>query len=325
MLLLFPSLFILGFNGSTGFVEQSWQPKEKVRIILIGDTGQLPVPNDPHKMNQQQRDYLRNSLQQEQADAIVDLGDLFYWKGPRCKANTDPIQAGQLLDAHIYDYVGGLNTPVFLVLGNHDVGPLSEHFKRRFLGSKSGKSSEARERCYHLQADLHEDIFFPSESYGVDFGPLRMAVLHTSAPYRFWADTEINSFLQEQSDDWTLVAGHHVLRTACDKDEENIVRPWLKEHDIQPDIYANGHAHILQFGIFDEILAITSGSGSKLRTPNCEPTSTEGVRWGAYEFGYAVLEVDTSMMKVHFKNINGIELYCWEKAKGNTTGNICKN
>ena len=80
---------MLGFKGNTGFVEQSWEQKQKVRIILIGDTGQLPVQNDPHKMNQQQREQLRNSLQKEQADAIVDLGDLFYWKGPRCLSIID--------------------------------------------------------------------------------------------------------------------------------------------------------------------------------------------------------------------------------------------
>ena len=75
---------------------------------------------------------------------------------------------------------------------------------------------------------------------------------------------------------------------------------------------------------FDQIMAITSGSGSKVRTPDCEVTNTEGVKWGAYQFGYAVLEVDTSMMKLYFKNINGIELYCWEKTKGSDTGSICK-
>lgn len=322
-LLLFFSSFLLGFKGHTGFVEQSWDQKQKVRIILIGDTGQLPVQNDPHKMNQQQREQLRNSLQKEQVDAIVDLGDLFYWKGPRCRPQDNPIDSGKMLDAHIYDYVGGLDIPVFLVLGNHDVGPLSEHFRRRFLGEQSGKSSESRERCYALQADVHDEIFFPNQSYGIDFGPLRMAVLHTSAPYRLWADAEIDSFFKEQPDDWTLLAGHHVLKTACDKEKENIVLPWLNEHDIQPDLYANGHAHILQFGIFEDILAITSGSGSKLRTPDCSPTDTEGVHWGAYQFGYAVLEVDASVMKLVFKGIDGSELFCWERQKDERYGREC--
>jgi predicted phosphodiesterase len=321
--LLLLSSFLLGFKKHTGFVEQPWSSSEKVRIILIGDTGQLPVENDSHKMNQQQRADLRSSLQMEGADAIVDLGDLFYWKGPRCKANDDPIDSGKLLDAHIYDHVGGLDTPVFLVLGNHDVGPLSEYFKRIFFGAQSGKRHEARERCYRLQDDLHEEIFFPGESYGVDFGPLRMAVLHTSAPHSHWAATEVRSFLYEESEDWTLLAGHHVLQTGCDKENENILFPWLQEHEIQPDFYANGHAHLLQLGMFEQIMAITSGSGSKLRTPNCNPTDTEGVMWGESQFGYAVLEATSSTMKLQFKNLHGTELFCWEQGKNDSTGHVC--
>ena len=320
-LLLLP--FLIGLKRDTGFVIQPWQTSEQVRIILIGDTGQLPVEDDPHKMNQQQRATLRKSLAKEEADAIVDLGDLFYWKGPRCKANADPAISGELLDAHIYDHVGGLDSPVFLVLGNHDVGPMAEYLKRLLFGDRSGKRSEARERCYRLQDDLHEDILFPGESYGVDFGPIRMAALHTSAPHSHWATEQIDSFFKEQPEDWTMLAGHHVLRTGCDKENEHVLSPWLTKNGIRPDLYANGHAHFLQLGLFDQILAITSGSGSKLRTPDCNPTDTPGVIWGESQFGYAVLAVNKAQMQVQFKNLNGVELYCWQREKDNPTGKPC--
>jgi 3',5'-cyclic AMP phosphodiesterase CpdA len=274
-------------------------------------------------MNQQQRQQLRQSMASENAHAIVDLGDLFYWKGPRCKANADATTSGKLLDAHIYDHVGGLDTPVFLILGNHDVGPLSEYFKRLLFGARSGKRSESRERCYRLQDELHEDIFYPGESYGVDFGPIRMATLHTSAPHRQWKTNSIRSFFDQEPEDWTLLAGHHVLRTGCDKQNEDFISPWLLENQIQPDIYANGHAHFLQLGQFDQVLAITSGSGSKLRSPDCTATDTPGVIWGAYHFGYAILEAQKSHITVRFKTIDGQEQYCWSQQRGEPTGTLC--
>ena len=220
--------------------------------------------------------------------------------------------------------MGGLDTPVFLVLGNHDVGPLGEHFKRLIFGPSSGKRNEARERCYRLQEEKHEDIIFPAVSYGVDFGPVRMAVLHTSAPRKEWANEEIASFFNGDSEDWSLLAGHHVLHTACDKLSENVVAPWLKEHNIKPDIYANGHAHLLQLGSFDGTLAVTSGSGSKLRTYEaCRPTDREGVLWGESAYGYSVLEASSEHLRVEFKDIDGQDLFCWYRDRAQPEGYIC--
>ena len=318
------SLPLFAFGGKTGFVEREWPASEELRIILIGDTGQLPVEGDPHKMSEAQRARLRESLAAENATAIVDLGDLFYWKGPKCRAGATPERSGELLDAHLYDHVGGLGTPVFLVLGNHDVGPLAEHFKKALTGGRSGKRSEARERCYRLQEKLHGDMVFPGESYGIDFGPLRMAALHTSAPQRQWAGSEIKAFFEGDKEDWSLLVGHHVLRTGCDKINEDAVAPWLHETGLKPDMYANGHAHILQLGVFGGVPAVTSGSGSKLREfPGCTPTDTEGVQWGASEYGYAVLEVEPDRLRVRFKDIKGSELHCWQRGKDDPSGEGC--
>ena len=299
------------------FVEQDWVHKESVRLILIGDTGQLPVPNDPHKINPQQREALRKNLRAEEADAIIDLGDLYYWTTPKCTRSDGPEESGKLLDEHLYDIVGGLDTPVFLVLGNHDVGPAKEFLKRTILGDSAGQSNRARERCYFLQAELHDEFYFPEVSYGVDFGPIRMAALHTSSPYRKWAPNRISTYFSDNDDDWTLLAGHHVLSTACDKEEENILFPWLHNHNIIPDVYANGHAHFLQLGVFEDILAITSGAGSKLREdPDCSPTDRAGVEWGTSTYGYSVLDVDAQTLRVRFKNYDGVELFCWHQSKG---------
>ena len=324
--LLAVSFWLFGFKRDTGFVIRKWTDHgESVRLVLIGDTGQLPVENNPHKMSALQRQQLRSSLAAEQATAIIDLGDLFYWRGPKCGPKATPEHSGNQLDAHLYDHVGGLDSPVFLVLGNHDVGPLPEYFKKLFLGKRSGKRSPSRERCYRLQENLHDDIIFPAISYGVDFGPVRLAVLHTSAPQKQWADEQIADFLGNNSGDWSLLAGHHVLRTGCDKLREDVVAPWLKETQIKPDLYLNGHAHILQLGVFDGVPAVTSGSGSKLREfPNCEPTETPGVRWGASEYGYAVLDVSPEQLRVQFKDLHGRALHCWQRDRNDPEGTACE-
>ena len=324
-LALCPILF--GFGPPTGFdIHEGPTTDDSVRLILIGDTGQVPVADDPHKMNPEQREQLRRSLAAEQATAIIDLGDLFYWKGPRCRLGTTPQQSGERLDAHLYDHIGGLGAPVFLVLGNHDVGPMPEALKKHFFGNQAGKRSRSRERCYRLQQKLHDDIVFPAVSYGVDFGPVRLATLHTSAPRNQWAANHITDFFADQDDDWSLLAGHHVLQTGCDKTSEDVVSPWLQKSGLKPDLYMNGHAHILQVGVFDGVPAITSGSGSKLREfPHCEPTDTQGVQWGASEFGYAVLEANADWLRVQFKNIAGEKLHCWERDRVNPTGRECED
>lgn len=294
------------------------------RVILIGDTGALPVEGDPHKMTPAQREQLRQSLAAEEAGVILDLGDLFYNKAPQCGPRDDPAEAGALLDANLYDHVGGLAPQVFLVLGNHDVGPYGEYLKRRIFGRRAGKRSTSRERCYTLYAEQHEEMVFPDTSYGVDLGPARIAVLHTSAPHRQWPGEPVQEFLEEDPQDWAIVAGHHVYKTACDKVSEDFVSVRLQEQEITPDLYVNGHAHILQMGVFDGVPAVTSGSGSKLREfPGCEPTATEGVLWGESTYGYAVLDITSETLKVQFKDIAGQDLYCWQRGRDNPAGEAC--
>ena len=243
---------ILTSCASRGFEEAQFplaDPGQDVaRVILIGDTGALPIEGDPHKMTPAQRAQLRESLRGEEATIILDLGDLFYNKAPECKRGDDPERAGELLDANLYDHVGGLAPAVFLVLGNHDVGPYGEYLKRRFFGRRAGKRSASRERCYSLYAEQHEEMIFPDTSYGVDIGPARVAVLHTSAPHRQWPGDPVKEFLEKDNGDWAIVAGHHVYKTACDKVGDDFVGGRLAEQEITPDLYVNGHAHLLQMG-----------------------------------------------------------------------------
>ena len=60
-------------------------PGERLRLIIVGDTGALPVPDDTdaswegsHYNTVETREQLRRSMRAEQADGIVAMGDLVY-------------------------------------------------------------------------------------------------------------------------------------------------------------------------------------------------------------------------------------------------------
>jgi hypothetical protein len=134
----------------------------------------------------------------------------------------------------------------------------------------------------------------------------------------------VKDFLEADEQDWAIVAGHHVYKTACDKVGDDFVAGRLVEQEITPDLYVNGHAHILQMGVFGGVPAVTSGSGSKLREfPGCEPTDTEGVLWGESTYGYAVLDITPQTLRVSFKDIAGQELYCWQRGRDTPQGESC--
>lgn len=313
--------------GSTGFATApDLDAGDSVRLLLLGDTGQLPVDGDPHKMDASQRARLRAALGAQDADAIVDLGDLFYNKAPKCGRGESPEGAGGKLDAHLYDHVGGLDLPVYMVLGNHDVGPIGEWAKRKLLGRRTGKRSKARERCYRLYAQQRPgEMIFPGEAYGVDLGPARLGLLHTSAPERTWPANELKAWLAEDPDDWQILGGHHVLYEVCDKTDEDFVLPWLQDNELQPDLWINGHAHLLQLSVVAGVPAVTSGAGSKLREfPDCDPTAHEGVEFGVSQYGFAVLDITPETLRVSFRDIDGGELHCWQRGRDNPQGEACQ-
>jgi predicted phosphodiesterase len=158
------------------------------------------------------------------------------------------------------------------------------------------------------------DLILPDLSYDVDFGVLKLSVINTNALDLMQARDISASW--ENYDGWRVIAGHHVYRTYHDKAHEDIVAPWLKMNHLVPDIYLNGHAHILQFGIYDGIPALTSGATAKARErPTCPPDCGKGQRFGASKPGYALVTFERSSMTVIFKDTKRRELFRWSKKR----------
>jgi predicted phosphodiesterase len=158
------------------------------------------------------------------------------------------------------------------------------------------------------------ELVLPDLSYGVDFGVLRLGLLNTNALDAAQAKALEASW--KDYDGWRVVAGHHVYRTYHDKVHEDVVAPWLSQHGLRPDIFLNGHAHILQFGVYDGIAALTSGATALSRPrPLCPPDCGAGQRFGTSKPGYALLTVDRASMKVVFKDTTGKELFRWSTTR----------
>ena len=159
-------------------------------------------------------------------------------------------------------------------------------------------------------AATHDDLVLPSLSYSVDYGVALLGIINTNVLSASDGARVAQEFKTHKG--WRLLFGHHVLKTYHDKASEDYVRPWLAEHAIKPDLYGNGHAHLLQFGVYDGIPALTSGATAKLRQrKSCPPDCGSGQLWGSSTRGYAVLSLNKDSLKVVFKDLPGDVLWRW--------------
>ncbi len=265
-------------------------PKERVRIVLIGDTG-MPGPD---------MDAVHRAVAAEVKDYVIVLGDLVYPEAPLCRDGTMSADVRALLDQRIGTALRGLGAPVLLVLGNHDVA----HARR----------DPAREACILAYAAAEPELLMPSRAYTLDLGVAIVALLDSNDLDDEQAAMTRAAFAGHRG--WKLAAAHHVLRCYHAKSGEDTVRPWLTAHDLKPDAWLNGHAHVLQFGVYGGIAALTSGATAAARErPACPPSCGDGQLFGASTPGYAVLELTAKRMDVTFKDTDGNTLFLWRQAR----------
>ena len=273
------------------------EKRDKATLVIVGDTGK-PGAN---------LDAVRKAIKAEPKDLIIATGDLIYPWAPKCRIGELRGSERKVMELHVKKALEGLGAPVLIALGNHDVG------------LKFGRHP-AQESCFFELASESDDLVFPDLNYDVDLGVALISVINTNA-LEAETGTRLSKTLPAFSG-WTIIAGHHVTRTYHDKEDENVVLPWMRTHKLKPDLYVNGHAHFLQFGIYENIPSLTSGSGAKLRErPSCPPDCGEGQLWGVSKVGYALVQLSSEKMIVSFKDTQGETLWTWEKvrkAKGST-------
>lgn len=315
---------------------------DRVRIVFLGDSGNVPdrepcawrpdgsAAEDCHiTVSEQAR--LKRAVRALAPDAVYGLGDLVYPNARGCSRSEGDTQA--LFAATVGQLYADLDAPAWLVLGNHDVGHL--------------RSRDRRVRCLEDFAATVDELHLPSAQYSVDHGVVTVVVLNTNLRDQSdWASAAARA--AQDSGDWVVLAGHHELRTAWEKEGEGAFEPpapgqWLVAEGLRPDLWANGHAHTLQLGTFDArtvddavvderdppepwpVLSLTSGGASKLRAnPTCAP-SRPGVSaddtaacaaphprgmpdFALARFGFAVVDFTPAAMEVRLFDLDGVEL-----------------
>ncbi|MCC6625487.1 MAG: metallophosphoesterase [Deltaproteobacteria bacterium] len=279
------------------------------RIVLIGDTG-MPGPIV---------DRWRRTLAAKDKDAILVLGDLVYPQAPPCPKGVPDLTARRVLDAHLAKALEGLGAPVLLALGNHD--------------TSWDEGDPPREKCVLAFVKPRADLELPAPYYAADFGSAVIVVLSSLALDDAQAAFAKRVFAAARPGARKILAAHHVLKTYHDKIDEDVIAPWLAKHGLVPDLWINGHAHVLQLGVYDGILALTSGTGALPRErPACKrhaPAASgegglapvgvtsrsddgcgPGQLFGSSAPGYAVLDIGADgRFTITFENADGAQLY----------------
>lgn len=266
------------------------------RLILIGDTG------EPGPIVEQ----WRATLIKQPKDAVVVLGDLVYPQAPPCPNGVPDLAARRLLETNLAHALEGLGAPSLLVIGNHD---------------RSWVEGEApREKCVIAFAKGRPDLRLPAAHYAADFGAFVLVVLDSNA-----LDDKQADFVKQVVDSHPkarlVLAAHHVYKTYYDKEDEDRIRPWLEAHHIRPALWLNGHAHILQMGVYDGIPAVTSGTGALPRErTSCDAAHKSGCGagqlYGSSVPGFAVLDVAADgRFTITFQDADGATLFTWQEPK----------
>ena len=286
---------------------------KSLRLVLLGDTG----------MPGAQRDAVRKQVLAETKDAIVALGDVIHPHPPPCRTGAIESQDLGFYERRVAHGLEGLRAPVYAILGDRAYS----RDKRSWLSSvypmvpstlELGDSGDGRvvdpAACMVDFLGRRPQIHLPGLDYSLDFGVVHIAFVDTNHLDERATQVVDDAFAQGRG--WKLLMGHHVLKTYHDKANENDVAPWLSSLKVQPDLYANGHAHLLQFGVYNGVPAVTSGAASKLRhRPACPPDCGKDQLFGVSAPGYAILEVEPQRLTVIFKDDVGAERYRWSRTR----------
>ncbi len=278
------------------------------RFVTIGDSGIVGTTVgdcDPATVESlippACRDALWASIRDEQPDIVFALGDLVYDFGPTCPDGLDD-ETRLRLDELVGDLQVAVDAPLVLAIGNHDVG-----------GSTTGR--EAAERCYRDYAAERPGVFFPERNFIVRTGPATVAVLDTNRTLGSALAAEIAAAVDAEEAPWTFFAAHHVWKTYDDKVGEDHGPRWAEAIGVVPEVWLNGHAHLLQQGTYDGVLAVTSGASAKLRattacggTGDAAPCDREGLEFTIQRYGYAVVDVRAAALSVVFRDVTGATL-----------------
>ncbi len=310
-----------------------------VRILVFGDFGRRTLL---------QRVVARAMLRANAArpfDLALELGDNLYYCGPdptlpraeRCRFGEDGASVAPGVDppddpifqeneAPLRGLRGrdGAPIPVFLALGNHDIGWGGG---RCAVPGLSDGEAARRRACLEV-ARRAPAWSMPARHYVLDRGPVRIVVVDTNvvvADYGgFTLDGEVE-FVRRSTADcgpgrFCFLAGHHppaavhgyrVLRGSTFPAR---MARLLGAAAGRARAFFAGHVHTLEhlsLGSLDVFVSGSTAMGGFMRFKVVTPARAQP-RFATTAWGYAVLEADARGWSVRFFDTGGDPLYCCE-------------
>lgn len=319
----------------------------EVRILVFGDFGDRTLP---------QR-LVARAIRREAAahpfDLGLQLGDNLYYCGPDparpgardCRFATDgaTVAAGPpppddpAFRRQNEAPLAGLRArdggplPMYLALGNHDVGWGGG---RCAVTGLADDEASRRRACLEV-AHRAPGWTMPARHYVVDRGPVRLVVVDTNvvvADYGGFTLDEELAFVREAvapcggGGKMCFLAGHHPPAAVHGYRVGRLPSPFrarmarlLAAADGRALAFFGGHVHTLEHLALGPLDVFVSGSTAmggfmpfKVRTPE-----SAQVRFATSAWGYAILEADAQGYRVRFEDFLGAALHCCE---GERTG-----
>ncbi len=317
----------------------------EVRVLVMGDFGRDTL------LQWLVARAIRAEARARPFDLAVQLGDNIYYCGPdptrpaadRCRFGPDgaTVVAGyaspddrlfRMNEAPLEGLRarGGGPLPIYLALGNHDVGWGGG---RCAVPGLSDDEASRRRACLEV-AHRSAEWIMPARHYVVDRGPLRLVVVDTNvvvADYGgFTLDDEI-AFVRAATADcgagrFCFLAGHHPPavvhgygrgRGRPSPYGERMARLVAAAEGRAAGFLA-GHVHTLEhvsLGPLDVFISGSTAMGGFSRFRWQVPASAEP-HFVTSAWGFAVLEADGAGWRVRFQDFLGEPLYCCAAAPG---------
>jgi calcineurin-like phosphoesterase family protein len=312
---------------------------EALRALVFGDFGYQTIPQ------RLTAGAMRRATRERPFDLALELGDNLYYCGPdptrpgaeTCRFEDDGVSVApgatppddplfRVNEAPLAGLRGreGGPLPIYLALGNHDVGLGGGRCNRAALG----EVESMRRRACLAVARRTPAWTLPARHYVLDRGPIRFVVLDTNVAVRdyggFTLEEEL-AFVREATAPCgagrlCFLVGHHppaaVLSGARRHPPGHAVRiaRLVAAAGGRARAFFGGHEHTLQHLSVDGLEVFISGStamGSFRGFSTRWPARTQ-VRFASSAWGYAVLEADGSGYRIEFVDTSGAVLHCCE-------------
>ncbi len=249
------------------------------QFILMGDIGTASSEES------QVADSLQKKCDTDRnCQGVFILGDIIYETG--ISSATDP-----QLQTKLEKPYAKINTPFYLVLGNHDYGGCTN--------------------CYTEFAQSHPKWHFPHRYYAQSFPSVSFFVIDTEnfdSHQQLW----LTRSLEESQTPWNIVLGHRpIVSQETSKENEywkgiEVLREIVCK---DADLYVSGHAHLLEErnqepGCSAKFLI--SGSGGSTVRKIIQPFTGE---FYAEENGFLSLTIEKERIFYSFINKSGESLH----------------